>query len=320
MTFSDMPIVIPVHINVLLVTGMLIYMKLFVILVLVKEIKMLQPVPVHTDLFQMKMISVPIVPIHVPIVNILETHVLYVAISDLIFQLVSVQKDTMIMVINLNVNHVIIFVLLVLMDMVVKSVKLTEPNNHQPVLVKMDISTLMKLVNVILVNQNVKLAPTNVADVALVPMVEETTHHTVHVHLEPSKLKEAVLNVTTDVKLVEKETQDIVSIVLLTDKTYHGNVHVTMDIMKNLLMKNVIHVTIPVPPVPPDLNSIVQIVLDKELSQKIKLVSVQLDHMKIQTVSVNLVLQNVDNVLLILITVLNVLNKDKLVLNLHVHV
>jgi len=199
----------------------------------------------------------------------------------------------------------------------VLSVNHTEPNNHQPVLVKMDISTLMKLVNVIFVLQNVKLVQMIVADVALVLKVEETTHHTVLVQVTKSKLTEFVSIVTTDVKLVEKETQDTVFIVLLTENQNHGLVHVTMVTMKNK-MKNVIHVTIPVLPVP--LIWDVQLVLVSELLEKTVIVYAHMVNMKILMVFVNLVLQNVKLVSLILITVLNVLNKELPVLNLIVHV
>jgi len=99
-----------VHLNVPPVTLIMILMNQSVILVEVIEIKLFQNVHVHMELLLMKTKTVKIVPTHVTIVNMKETNVLFVLISEKMLHTVFVQMDTMIMVIKLNVKHVITYV------------------------------------------------------------------------------------------------------------------------------------------------------------------------------------------------------------------
>jgi hypothetical protein len=107
-------------------------------------------------LLPMLKVSAKTVNIHVKLVKVNSITVPSVLISEFKNQLVSVQKDTMIMDITQNVKNVVISVLPVATEPVVTLVNNTELKIHQSVLAQSELTNVVKTdMNVVLVLTNV---------------------------------------------------------------------------------------------------------------------------------------------------------------------
>lgn len=169
-----------------------------------EENNLLQNVHVHPDKLILTDLVSP-VSTDVPNVAKLPQTVLFVLLIELMNGNVTVMKDTMMMDIPPNVNHVKTLVLPVLMETVVLPVLPTELKIHHHVHVKLDSSIATTMVLVVNVLINVLNVLDKLKIVLFVKLEELTIHQLVAVHMELLKLTKFVYHVmNTDVKLVLK--------------------------------------------------------------------------------------------------------------------